>query len=255
MWAHDWLQETKWEAGRSSGKNFPRFVTLDGSVLFQKKEPTTCPSYGTHNGDPHPHGLFLWDLFDCYAPVYAYFFCPSMPFGVSDQNRVRIFVLYHSFHMPPDLMFRNLVSLVIFGEESRKFRNVLCSLFSWYLVPLRSKHLPQHPMLWRPQSVFLPYYERLKFYTYTKVLKNDNFLHFKLYAFRLQMTRQKILNRMAANSLHFLTASNYSWIHFRLPFPYLNFSTFWKDLSLGCDFSAERLKANSHIPYHAVPCC
>jgi hypothetical protein len=44
------------------------------------------------------------------------------------------------------------------GEEFKLWRSSLCSFTSTslYLISLRSKYFPQHPVLKHPQSVFLP---------------------------------------------------------------------------------------------------
>jgi len=57
---------------------------------------------------------------------------------------------------PAHLIILNFITCTILGEQYRSLSFPLCSfLHSRYLVPLRSKHSPQHPILKHPQPAFL----------------------------------------------------------------------------------------------------
>ena len=57
---------------------------------------------------------------------------------------------------PAHLIILNFITCTILGEKYRSLSSPLCSfLHSRYLVPLRSKHSPQHPILKHPQPAFL----------------------------------------------------------------------------------------------------
>jgi hypothetical protein len=52
------------------------------------------------------------------------------------------------------LILPNLFNLIKFGKEYKSLSSSLCSfLHSCYLVPLRSKYFPQHPILRGPGSI------------------------------------------------------------------------------------------------------
>jgi hypothetical protein len=57
-----------------------------------------------------------------------------------------------------------LITRIIFGDEYRSLSSSLCSLLhSCYLIPLRPKYPPQHPILEHPQPMFLPQCDRPSF--------------------------------------------------------------------------------------------
>jgi hypothetical protein len=53
------------------------------------------------------------------------------------------------------------------GKQYRSLSSTLRSFLHspCYLVPIRPKYLPQHPILWHPQTTFLPQCERPSFNT------------------------------------------------------------------------------------------
>ena len=58
---------------------------------------------------------------------------------------------------PAHLMFLNFTTRTIFSKEYRSLSSSLCNfLHSRYLVSLRPKYSPQHPILKHPQPTFLP---------------------------------------------------------------------------------------------------
>ena len=72
-------------------------------------------------------------------------------------------------HAPP-ISFP-LISQIIFSEEYRLLSSLLCSFFPLpcYLIPLRPKYSPQHPVFIHPQPMFLPQCQRPSF---TSILNN-----------------------------------------------------------------------------------
>jgi len=60
------------------------------------------------------------------------------------------------------LIILDLITRTIFGEQYRSLSSSLCFFFPLpcYLVPLRSKYSPQHPILKHPQPTFLPQCQR-----------------------------------------------------------------------------------------------
>ena len=101
---------------------------------------------------------------------------------------------------PAQLILLHLITLIIFSEAFRSLNSSLCSfLHSHYLVPLRPKYGPQHPIFKHPQPTFLPQCERPCF---THILNNrqSNYsVYLNLYIFGQQTGRQKILHWMIAS--------------------------------------------------------
>jgi hypothetical protein len=65
---------------------------------------------------------------------------------------------------PAHLILLSFITRTILVEKYRSLRSSMCSfLQSCYLVPLRPKYSPQHPILKHPQPTFLPQRERPSF--------------------------------------------------------------------------------------------
>ena len=65
---------------------------------------------------------------------------------------------------PAHLILLYFITRTILGEVYRSLSSSLCSfLHSCYLVPLRTKYSPQHPILKQPQPTFLPQCQRPSF--------------------------------------------------------------------------------------------
>jgi hypothetical protein len=61
----------------------------------------------------------------------------------------------HVLPVPAHPILLNLINLITFGEQYRSRSCSLCSfLHSRYLIPLRPKYYPQHPILKNPQPIF-----------------------------------------------------------------------------------------------------
>jgi len=77
---------------------------------------------------------------------------PSLQFPQQDPIHT------YTRHMPSPSHSSRFYHPTILGEEFKSFSFSLCSLLHSprYLVPLRSKYSPQHPVLKHPQLPFLP---------------------------------------------------------------------------------------------------
>ena len=64
---------------------------------------------------------------------------------------------------PTHLSLLHAITRIVFGEEYRSLSSFLCSLFPLpsYLVSLRPKYPPQHPIFENPQPAFLPHCDRV----------------------------------------------------------------------------------------------
>ena len=59
------------------------------------------------------------------------------------------------------LVHLNFIARKIFGQDCRSLSSSICSFSTLcYLIPLRPKYSPQHPILKEPEPTFLPQYER-----------------------------------------------------------------------------------------------
>jgi hypothetical protein len=80
-----------------------------------------------------------------------------------------------------------------------KILDTQLSLPSRHFIPLRSKYLPQHPVLKHPQSMFLPLCQRTCFTPIQNHRQNYSLVYLNFGVFRQQTGRQKVLDRIVAN--------------------------------------------------------
>jgi hypothetical protein len=88
-----------------------------------------------------------------------------------------------------------LITQIIFGKENRSLRSSLCTFLHnpSYLIPLRLKYSPQHPIVTHPQPTFLLQCERPFF---TPIQNNmQNAVYINLFCFLIA----KILHWMAVS--------------------------------------------------------
>ena len=82
----------------------------------------------------------------------------SLSFRFLHQNPVCTSPLLHTSTCPSHVILIDLITQVIFGKENRSLRSSLCTFLHnpSYLIPLRLKYSPQHPIVTHPQPTFLP---------------------------------------------------------------------------------------------------
>ena len=89
----------------------------------------------------------------------------SLSFRFPHQNPVCTFPLPHTCYMPQPFHSSRLFhsNNIRWGGQIIKLLIIEFSPFSCYLVPLRPKYSPQHPILKHPQAMFLPQYDWTSF--------------------------------------------------------------------------------------------
>ena len=83
---------------------------------------------------------------------------------------------------PAHLILLDFITRTLLGEEYRSWTSSLCSFspLPCYLVPLRPKYSPQHPILIYSQPTFLPQCERASFKPIQNNRQNCISLYFNL---------------------------------------------------------------------------
>ena len=89
----------------------------------------------------------------------------SLSLRCTHQNPVYASPLPKRSTCPTHLILFDFISRRIYGEQYRSWTSALCkfSPLPCYLVPLRPKYSPQHPILKHPQPTLFPQYERPSF--------------------------------------------------------------------------------------------
>ena len=81
------------------------------------------------------------------------------------------------------LILLHLITWTIFGEYKSVSYSLCSFLHSCYLVPLRPKYSPQHPILKHPQPTFLPRSKEPNFAPIQNNRQNYSSVHHNLYIF------------------------------------------------------------------------
>ena len=115
---------------------------------------------------------------------------PSGPFPQMSPPKPYIYIYIYIYHLPiratcpTHLIPLYFITRTISGEQYRSLSSSLCSfLHSCYLVPLRSKYSPQHPILKHPQPTFLPQCQRPSFTPISNKRQNYNSACLNIYIF------------------------------------------------------------------------
>ena len=134
---------------------------------------------------------------------------------------------------PTHLILLDMIIRTKFGEEYISVSSSLCSfIYSRYLIPLRSKYTPQHPILKHPQPMFIPQYKQPSFTPIQNNRQNYSSVYLNLYIFGQQTGRQKFLHQMIASPYFNLLLIS-SWIEFwfvSVAPKHLNCSTLMQEL-------------------------
>jgi hypothetical protein len=91
----------------------------------------------------------------------------------------------------------------IWWEQIVKFLVMYSSLLPYYLVPLKSKYSPQHPILRTPQPTFLASCERSIFISIQKLGK---IIFLYILIFIILLTNKKTKDSVPKDSKHSLTS-------------------------------------------------
>ena len=173
-----------------------------------------------------------------FSKIHFAFILPPMPrfskwflsLRSPHQNCVFMSPVSHTWRIAPSISFV-LITWIIFGEEYKSWISSTSPL-PCYVVALRSKYLPQHPVPRHPQPVFLPQCERQSFTPIQNKWKNCSSLYFNLDIFVWETERQNFLHWMIV-VIHWLHSAHNIlmdfWFVSIVP-KYLNCATPSKDL-------------------------
>ena len=142
--------------------------------LPHSQEPTTSPHPEPTLSNPYPNIPLCGDI--CiYVRIHLIIFLPSKPessrwslsLRFPHQNPVCTSLLSRTCYMPHPSKSSQFDHLNNIGwvVQMIKFLIVYFSPLPYYLIPLRPKFSPQHPILKHPQLVFLPLWVT-KFHTH-----------------------------------------------------------------------------------------
>ena len=154
-------QSPSWDANRSQlAKNFPEFTESEGSLPHQK---SPLPAIFLVRPIQSMVSYFTsWrSILILFSPLRLGFPSGLLPssFPTAALYTPLLFPIRAMF--PTHLNLLDLITRIIFGEEYRVLIFSLCSFLHFrYLVPLRPKYSPYHPILKQPQPTFLPQCDR-----------------------------------------------------------------------------------------------
>ena len=128
----------------------------------------------------------------------------SLPLGTPNQTSQTFLPHPYVLHDPTNSFFLILSpENILWYIQNTKLLILLFFSIPCYLVPLRPKYSPQHPILNKPQPTFLPQCERLSF-TPNKTKGKFRVLYDFIFIFFKGKLEDKILHWMIASlpSLH-----------------------------------------------------
>jgi hypothetical protein len=88
----------------------------------------------------------------------------------SHQNTVCTFLLRCTCYVthPPQSSWSDHLNNIWWGVHSIKFLVMQSSPLPYYLIPLRPRYLPQHPISWKSSAYLHPSVRATKFHTHIK---------------------------------------------------------------------------------------
>jgi hypothetical protein len=126
--------------------------------------PVTCPYPEPDQSSPYPRHTF-WCSFLILSPIYAcYFQVVIFPQVSSPRLSIHLYSP-HTCYMPhpPHSSRFDHPNYVWLRIQIIELLILYFLLFPYYLVPLRPKYLPQHPIAKHHQPVFVPVCQRPRF--------------------------------------------------------------------------------------------
>ena len=151
--------------------------------LPRLQKAATCPYPDADQSSPRPTTHLL--------KIHLNIILPSMP-GSSKwflslrfphQDPICTYPAPHTWYKPRPSHHLDLITGIIYGEEYRSRSSSLCSFspLPCYLVPLRPKYSPKHPILKHPQPTLLPQCERPSFTPIQNNRQNYSSVYLNIY--------------------------------------------------------------------------